>query len=92
MQIFSIYRPMISNYTSNISIFRTAETIAKVKIPLPILLLLPLYYHDSTIAKVLGCIDSLMCCYIHNYKPLSAHNISFHIKCQYFFIQESTLS
>ena len=52
MQIFSIYRPMISIYTSNISTFRTNETIAIVKILLPILLLLPLYYHDSTIGKV----------------------------------------
>ena len=52
MQIFSVYRPMISIYTSNISIFRTIETIAIVKILLPILLLLPLYYYDSTIAKV----------------------------------------
>ena len=52
MQIVSIYRPMVSIYTSDISVFRTIETIAIVKILLPILLLLPLYYHDSTLAKV----------------------------------------
>ena len=52
MHIFSIYRPMISIYTSKISIFRFIETIAKEKILLPILLLLPLNYQDSTIAKV----------------------------------------
>ena len=45
MQIFSIYRPMISIYTSNISIIRTIETIVIVEILLPILLLLPLFYH-----------------------------------------------
>ena len=43
---------MTSIYISNISIFRTIETFAIVKILLLILLLLPLYYHDSTIAKV----------------------------------------
>ena len=42
---------MISIYMS-ISIFRTLETIAMVNILLQILLLLPLYYHDSTIVKV----------------------------------------
>ena len=52
MQIFSINRPMISIYTQNISIFRTIETIAIVKILLPILIQLPLYHRDSTIAKV----------------------------------------
>ena len=52
MQIFSIYRPMISIYTANISNIRTSETIAIVKILLPILQLLPLYYNDSIIAKV----------------------------------------
>ena len=54
---------MISIYTSNISIFKTIETFAIVKILL--LILLPLYYHDSTIAKVLlQCIDSSKYCYI----------------------------
>ena len=43
MQTVSIYRPMISIYTSNISIYRTIETIAIVKILLRILLL---YNHD----------------------------------------------
>ena len=51
MQIISIYRPMMSIYADNISIFRTFETIAIVKILLLILLLLRLYYHDSSIAK-----------------------------------------
>ena len=54
VQICSIYRPTISIYTSNISVYRTIKTIAIVKTLLPIVLdlLLPLYYHDSTIAKV----------------------------------------
>ena len=42
---------MISIYTCNISIYITIETIAIVKTLLPILLLLSLYNHDSTIAK-----------------------------------------
>ena len=48
------YDPRISIYASNISVFlnTTIETIAIVKTLLPILLLLPLYYHNSTIAKV----------------------------------------
>ena len=50
---FLFIDPLISIYISNISIFRTIETIAIVKILLPILLLLPLLlsqtitnYHD----------------------------------------------
>ena len=45
------YISMISIHISNNSIFRTIETIATVKILLSIILLLPLNYQDSTIAK-----------------------------------------